>query len=123
MLHKINAEVLLDNGANVNLQDSINGWTPLILAVAFGRLELVQLFLKNGANVTTADKNGDTALTYAIRGNHVNHVNIATILKGYFKSETTLPTQSTLSTDKYRPERDALKFAALFPTLEYHGYT
>ena len=75
-----NAKVLLDNGANVNLQDSVNGWTPLIIATRYGRLEMVRLFLENGANATTTDNNGGTALTYAVKENHIN---IAKILSCY----------------------------------------
>jgi hypothetical protein len=58
---------LLDNGANVNIQEPFEGTTPLMLAVDNGDLKLVQLLLNYGANVHIQDKEGKTALDILLR--------------------------------------------------------
>ena len=61
------AKLLLDNGADVNMQDRMWGRTALIYAAKRGDLETVELYLQYGAHVTTTDMFGDTALSYAIQ--------------------------------------------------------
>ncbi len=60
------AKALIDNGAN--LQDSC-----LILAVANGNSNIVELFLHKGKSADTlANKNGDTLLHLAVRANYID---------------------------------------------------
>ena len=58
------AQLLLDNGADINAQD-FNGYTPLILAVKMRNLELVTFVVTHGADVNLANKDGVTPLHQA----------------------------------------------------------
>ena len=64
------AKLLLDNGADVNMQDMVRGRTPLIYAAKRGKLEIVELYLQYGAHVTTTDIDGGTVLSYAIQSGY-----------------------------------------------------
>lgn len=58
------AEILLNNGAEIEARDS-NGWTALVLAVQAGRLDVAQLLLKRGADIQARDNHGRTVLMHA----------------------------------------------------------
>lgn len=58
------ASKLLENGAKVNVQDN-NGRTPLMGAVLSRRGDLVTLLLEHGASTSKADKEGETAFSFA----------------------------------------------------------
>jgi hypothetical protein len=62
------AALLLDQGAAVDARDE-EGRTPLMLAVARGRLEVVRLLLARGADPNAADNSGRTPLQQARAGN------------------------------------------------------
>ncbi len=57
--------LLLDQGVDVNLADR-EGKTPLILAAQKGQFELMQVFLKRGAQMNHQDRMGWTALTQSL---------------------------------------------------------
>ncbi len=60
--------LLLDNGADVNVQDESwlkSGMTPLMFAVAQGDAALVQAMLAKGAKPELQNSKGDTALSLA----------------------------------------------------------
>ncbi len=60
--------VLLENGADVNVQDESwlkTGRTPLMYAVMQGDAALVEAFLAKGARLDLKNKDGDTALSLA----------------------------------------------------------
>ncbi|HEB74626.1 MAG TPA: ankyrin repeat domain-containing protein [Candidatus Desulfofervidus auxilii] len=63
-------KLLLEKEADVNTQDDFMGWTALILASALGYTNIVKLLLENGADVDIKDKNGMTALKYAMKNGH-----------------------------------------------------
>jgi ankyrin repeat protein len=68
----IMVKLLLEKGADVNLGDTRDGYldqTPLMYAASYGYKEIAYILIKNGANVNKKDKNGETALDYAIRNN------------------------------------------------------
>ncbi|MEM9002941.1 MAG: ankyrin repeat domain-containing protein [Cyanobacteria bacterium P01_F01_bin.86] len=60
------ARVLIDAGAEVNWIDG-EGVTPLILASFKNHVELAELLLDHGADVTVRDQWDRTALDYALR--------------------------------------------------------
>jgi ankyrin repeat protein len=62
------AEILLDNGADVNIQN------PLLIAVRVGNLKMVQLLMLKGADVTATDSTGKNALQIAQQQGHTNIV-------------------------------------------------
>lgn len=57
-------------GAGVNRIALKTGMTPLMFGAAWGKTDLVKLFLSKGANKSFRAKNGDTALSLARRGGH-----------------------------------------------------
>jgi ankyrin repeat protein len=64
------ANVLLEYGAQVNLQDK-HGRTALMYASKEGNIALIQRLLDCQADSTLKDNEGNTALTYAIQQGHV----------------------------------------------------
>lgn len=65
-------EILLENGANVEVWDRNQEATPLICAVASARIELVELFLNAGADVNAGlsdskHLDGSSPLVWAVR--------------------------------------------------------
>ena len=65
------AKMLIDRGANVNVQDKL-GMTPLLWAASsnFGDAEMIELLLKSGARTDTRNKDGQTPLELAKKYNH-----------------------------------------------------
>ena len=62
------AQVLLDNGADLNARNA-DGQTPLHGLATFGDIKIALLLIENGADVNAEDNKGMTALTYALK-NH-----------------------------------------------------
>ena len=58
------AEVLLANGADVNVRD-LSDWTPLHFAASRGHKDVAQVLLANGADVNAKDVLGRTPLHLA----------------------------------------------------------
>ena len=65
------AQLLLENGADLNSLESAERITPIHEVVVRGRQELVEFFVLQGADLNTgALKDGD--LTYFVAGNMVS---------------------------------------------------
>ena len=75
-------ELLLANKADVNVKVTgtrhYTGWTALMIAVEKGQTNIVQLLLKQGADVKTTGEDGKTALQIAEAGGQAE---IARLLK------------------------------------------
>ena len=66
--HQIASMVaLLDSGADPNAPDP-HGVTPLMMAAGYGYTDMVQILLKRGADPRLRDRDGSTALDFAITG-------------------------------------------------------
>jgi hypothetical protein len=63
------AQKLLSMNFDPNLMHD-NGYTPLAYAATKGSVQMVELFLRNGANPTARTKDGDTAVEIALRMGH-----------------------------------------------------
>ena len=61
-------ELLLREGADINVGHRIDGWTALHLATQQASIAAVQLLLDEGANVALTNNAGDTALHTATQG-------------------------------------------------------
>lgn len=61
-------QLLLDNGASINAQDSL-GNTPLHYAAAKGNIEKSLSLIWQGANVNSQNFSGETPLHFAAKGN------------------------------------------------------
>lgn len=61
-------QTLLEAGANPNATSGSIQFTPLHIACFSGRAIMVAILLHHGANVQAKDKNGMTALDWAVRG-------------------------------------------------------
>jgi ankyrin repeat protein len=62
-------------GADFNISNEF-GVTPLMSAAHSGNVELVKLLLKYVRNVNQEDKEGNTALYYAVENNHLEVVKV-----------------------------------------------
>ena len=60
------AKLLIEHGANVNVQEKELGFTPLIISVVRGHANVVKLLIEHGADVNAKDKYGHTPLAIAI---------------------------------------------------------
>ncbi|MEJ2581996.1 MAG: ankyrin repeat domain-containing protein, partial [Acidobacteriota bacterium] len=69
-------ELLLKKGANVNVQGTLEGFTPLMTAAAEGLLDVVRLLLTHGADRNLEDQDGDIALTFAKLNGHTEVVEL-----------------------------------------------
>jgi ankyrin repeat protein len=63
-------QLLLDNGAKINMVDTNEHFSALMWAAAEGQDENVVLLLKNKADHTLQDVDGDTAESFASKAGH-----------------------------------------------------
>ncbi len=56
-------KVLIEYGSNVN--ELSNDFTPLMLAARYNRIDIVEILLKNGADINVKNEKGFTAIKYA----------------------------------------------------------
>ncbi len=66
-------ELLLKNGANINLRNR-DGETPLTIAVTKNSMELVKFLLENDADINLRNRDGETPLTIAAAKNFMEIV-------------------------------------------------
>lgn len=67
--HSEIVNLLLQAGSDANTK-CFMGWTPLMDAARGGQLNTVQLLIRAGANVNAQDRDGKTALWWALELNH-----------------------------------------------------
>ena len=60
------AEILLDNGADIEIRDPDRNTTPLRYAIVYCQKEMIPLLLSRGADAGVLAENGTTALQLAI---------------------------------------------------------
>jgi len=77
-------EILLDNGANVDIISEVYG-TPIFLAAMFGYLNIVQYLIEKKADINLSTINGTTPLMAAAEKGHFE------IVKALVKSNPELP--------------------------------
>lgn len=58
-------QTLIQQGADLNLQDPDKGMTALMYAIESGRAEATKLLLQSKANISLSNKKGTTALMFA----------------------------------------------------------
>jgi len=71
------AQKVLSMKFDPNLQND-NGYTPLQYAAMRGNAQMVELFIRNGANVGILSKDGESAVELALK---MNHTQAAEVLK------------------------------------------
>ncbi|RYE26568.1 MAG: ankyrin repeat domain-containing protein [Sphingobacteriaceae bacterium] len=69
------AELLIANGANLNLQHG-NGGTALMFATMFGRNKLVKILLDHGAEIDILENRGLSAADLAVQQGNVEALEI-----------------------------------------------
>lgn len=65
---------LISKGAEVNC--TLEGYTPLIIAAKEGYLDIVQVLISSGADIEAAEETGMTSLMAAAREGHVEIVRV-----------------------------------------------
>jgi hypothetical protein len=74
--HRAVVEILLNSGADIDLQSEDRGYSPLMDAAQTGSADLVRLFLEKGAKPDLAGKDGQTALVVSVGRNDVDAVKL-----------------------------------------------
>lgn len=70
------AKLLIESGADINSRESSEGFTPLMMAAGLGELEVVKVLLRNDADKTIKDEDGDTALSHAQTKGYVDIIKL-----------------------------------------------
>jgi len=60
------AEILLDNGADIEIRDPDRDTTPIEYAVVYGKKDLIPVLLSRGARTDFTDEGGRTLLQLAV---------------------------------------------------------
>jgi len=72
---------LVDNGADINIQEPRAGWSPLHMAISEGKTDVVEYFINQGINWNMQTRYGETPLVLAFRKNKNNsHLEIIKML-------------------------------------------
>lgn len=66
--HSAIALSLINNGADTNFKNPLNGWTALIFAADNGSARIIELLIKKGVKIDEVDHDGNTALFHAAVG-------------------------------------------------------
>lgn len=69
-------ELLIEKGANINIREATEGYTPLMMAAGIGEVEVVKVLLRNDADTTVIDEDGDSALSHAKKKGHAEIVQL-----------------------------------------------
>ena len=72
------AKYLLDSGCDINVQSNFkwNNWTALMTACFYGNAPVVEALVNANASLDLADVSGNTALQLALKGGHVDCIQI-----------------------------------------------
>ncbi|HSH72475.1 MAG TPA: ankyrin repeat domain-containing protein [Methylophilaceae bacterium] len=62
--YKAIAETLIKKGALINTRDML-GYTPLLLSLSGGTVEIAELLIERGADITATTRNGESAMSLA----------------------------------------------------------
>jgi len=75
--------LLLEHGADVNVQEDLHGYTPLDRAIDGEKLKCVEALLHAGANPNTCDSDNNTPIMTAAKNNTPTFLNILKLLLEY----------------------------------------
>lgn len=68
---------VLRDGGRVDIEDTVNGWTPLMrVACLSGNDDVAEVLIAKGANINKYDKSGKTVLMAAAMNGHFNLVRL-----------------------------------------------
>ncbi|KAI9780710.1 MAG: Glycerophosphocholine phosphodiesterase [Peltula sp. TS41687] len=103
---KIILEVLSDSKADINVSETVYGWTPLTIASIEGHLPVVELLLQAGSDPGSCDSLGWTAEYHAAYRGHMQVVNrlrssearelASTTSDGHFQREAADPSSGII---------------------------
>jgi len=77
-------QLLIRKGADVNARGTEDDVTPLIKASVEGQIRVVEILLKNGVDVNAKDRDGKTALHWALK---FGHARVADLLRSHGATE------------------------------------
>jgi len=72
-------KLLLENGANPNQRNFVEGFTPIFDAIKNGHYDIVKLLIESGADLSVTDNQGNTPLLVSIYNNNSDQITIALI--------------------------------------------
>lgn len=59
-------DILISNGANVNMKGTVHEFTPLHISIGFKKLRIIKILLKNGASLYRKNAYGKSPLEHAL---------------------------------------------------------
>ncbi len=68
--------LLLEAGADINAREATEGFTPLMMAAGLGQMEVVKVLLRNDADTSLRDTDGDRAIDHARTSGHLEIVKL-----------------------------------------------
>lgn len=83
-------KLLLDNNANVNIGDTRDKETPIMIAARYGYDKIIELLLDNGADIFLKDDDGDDIISYLGR-NKISNDLFKKILSNYLSENKIIP--------------------------------
>lgn len=60
------AQILLDNGSDINYQSKLGGWTPLIRSINNKHFDVARMLIERGADVNAKTIHGNNAVWFAV---------------------------------------------------------
>ena len=115
----LTAQYLLNQGLNVDYIDR-RGDFPLLMASAFGRLELVKFLLDEGASIDLVNPRGESALSKAIERGQTE---VASLLQQYGAKNKPAYEQSPLRAEVQRVGEDVSSTTSSEEPPKAHGYS
>lgn len=70
------AQALIDAGADINARDSVEGFTPLMMAAGLGEADVVKVLLENNADKSLLDADQESASDHAQNSGHSDIVTL-----------------------------------------------
>ena len=89
-------QILLENGADINLTDNLKKWSPIFYAAAEGHIECVSTLIRYGCTINLKDDNDWIPWTHALYRGHVDIANLLEVPDESTKFDVSATFQNTI---------------------------